>query len=112
MKDDGLGKIFTRHFVMAIPWGLIFLLVLIIAAAGIKQSVKESIQYAIKASVQESIALAFNYGTVTAVKKNVKESIEFIAKTARDEVKRLLNDPQVKQDIKEALEYSGERFRK
>jgi len=112
MKDDGLGKIFIRHLVMAIPWGLIFLLVLIIAAAGIKQQVKEGVQYAVKASIQESAALAFDCRTVTAVKKNVKESIEFIAKTARDEVKRLLNDPQVKQDIKEALEYSGEKLKK
>ena len=112
MKEDGLGKIFIRHFVMAIPWGSIFLLVLIIAAAGIKQQVKEGVQYAVKTSIQESAALAFNYRTVTAVKQNVKESVEFIAKTARDEVKRLLNDPQVKQDIKEALEYSGEKFRK
>lgn len=112
MKEDELGKIFIRHFVMAIPWGLIFLLVLIIAAAGIKQQVKEGIQYAVKTSIQESANLAFDYRTVTAVKQNVKETIEFIAKTTRDEVKRLLNDPQVKQDIKEALEYGGEKFRK
>ncbi|MDI6687045.1 MAG: hypothetical protein QME06_02370 [Desulfobacterales bacterium] len=87
-------------------------LVLIIAAVGIKRQVKEGVQYAVKTSIQESANLAFNYGTVIAVKKNVKESIEFIAKTARDEVKKLLNDPQVKQDIKEALEYSGKKLRK
>jgi len=112
MKEDGLGRIFIRHLVMAIPWGLIFLFVLFVAAAGIKQQVKKGVQYAVKTSIQESADLAFNYGTVTAVKQNVKESIEFIAKTARDEVKSLLNDPQVKQDIKEALEYSGKKLRK
>lgn len=112
MKEDGLGKIFIRHFVMAIPWGLIFLFVLIIAVAGIKQPVKEGIQYAVRTSIHEGRAVAFDYRTVDAVKKNIKESIEFIAKIAKNEVKGLLNDPQVKQDIKEALEYSGEKFRK
>lgn len=112
MKKEGLGSIFIRHLVMAISWGLIFLFVLIIATAGIKQQVKEGIQYAVRTSIYESASLVVNYRTVTAVKQNVKESIEFIAKTASDEVKRLLNDPQVKQDIKEALEYSGEKFRR
>jgi len=112
MKEDGLGKIFIRHFVMAIPWGLIFLFVIIIAAAGIRQPVKESIRYAVRTSIHEGRAAAFDYYTVTTVKKNIKESIEFIAKTAKNEIKALLNDPQVKQDIKEALEYRGEKLRK
>ena len=112
MKENGLGKIFIRHFVMAIPWGLIFLFVLIIAAAGAKQQLKEGIQYAVKTSIQEGRAVAFDSCTVITVKKNIKESIEFIAKTAKNEIKALLNDPQVKQDIKEALEYSGEKLRK
>ena len=112
MKEDSFGRLFLRQLVMAVPWGIIFLIVLFIAVAGMKQQVKEGIQYAVKTSIQESRALAFNYRTVTAVKQNVKESIEFIAKTARNEVKRLLNDPEIKQDIKEALEYSGEKFRK
>jgi hypothetical protein len=63
-------------------------------------------------SINEATALAFDCRTVVAVKKNVKEGLEFVAKTARKEVKGFLNDPQVKQDIKEALEYSGEKFRK
>ncbi len=112
MKEDTFGRLFLRQLVMAIPWGLIFLLVLFIAAAGIKQQVKEGVQYAIVESINESAALAFDNRTVIAVKKNVKEGIEFVAKTARKEVKGFLNDPQVKQDIKEALEYSGEKFRK
>jgi hypothetical protein len=100
MKEDNFGRLFLRQLVMAVPWGIIFLIVLFIAAAGIKQQVKEGVQYAIVESINEAAVLAFDYRTVTAVKKNVKE------------VKGFLNDPQVKQDIKEALEYSGEKFRK
>ncbi len=112
MKEDNFGRLFLRQLVMAVPWGVIFLIVLFIAVAGIKQQVKEGVQYAVNTSIQECADLAFNYGTVTAVKKNVKESIEFITKTTKNEIKELLNDPQVKQDIKEALEYSGEKFKK
>lgn len=112
MKEDGLGKLFIRHFVMAIPWGLIFLFVIIIAAAGIRQQVKEGIQYAVRTSIHEGKAVAFDYRTITAVKQNIKEGLEFVAKTGGNEIKNLLSDPQVKQDIKEAFEYSGEKFRK
>jgi hypothetical protein len=34
-----------------------------------------------------------------------------VAKTARKVIKAFLQDPQVKQDIKEALEYSGKKLK-
>jgi len=111
MKEDGLGRLFLRQLVMAIPWGIIFLIVLFIAAAGIKQQIKESIQYTARTCLYETAALAFDYRIVTTVKQNVKEGIEFLAKTGRNEIRDLLNDPQIKQDIKEAFEYGGEKFR-
>ena len=49
---------------------------------------------------------------IVPVKKNIKESIEFVAKTARNEIAVLLNNSQVKQDIKEAVEYTGEKLHK
>ncbi|MDO9528710.1 MAG: hypothetical protein Q7J27_06070 [Syntrophales bacterium] len=111
MKENGLANMFLRHFVMAIPWGLVFLVIFFIASAGIKQQVKESIDYSIKTGIHEVAKLAFDHRSVIAVKKNVKEGIEFVAKTGKKEIKNLLNDPQVKQDIKEALEYSGKHLR-
>ena len=87
MKEDGLGRLFLRQLVMAIPWGIIFLLVLLIAAVGIKQQIKESIQYTARTCLYETAALAFDYRIVTTVKRNVKEGIEFLAKTARNEAR-------------------------
>lgn len=110
MKEDGLGRLFVRQLVMAVPWGIIFLIVLFVAAAGIKQKVKEGVQYTVRMTIYETAAIAFDPRMVVAVKQNVKEGVEFVAKTAREEVQGLLNDPQVKQDIKEALEYSGEKL--
>jgi hypothetical protein len=111
MKENGLGGLFVRHLVIAIPWGVIFLIVMFIASIGIKQQIKEGIQYAIRTGIKESGNFVYNYQMVVPVKKNVKEGIEFVAKTARNEIKALLQDPQVKQDLKEALEYSGKKLR-
>jgi len=110
MKENDLGGLFVRHLVMAIPWGIIFLVVMFMVSLGIKQQIKEGIQYAIRTGIHESTSFAYNYQLVAPVKKNVKEGIEFVAKTAGKEIKAFLQDPQVKQDIKEALEYSGKKL--
>lgn len=109
MKKDEVGNIFLRHLIIAIPWGIVLLAVFFIAAAAMKQEIKEGIQYGVRTAVHETVGLS--YLMVVPVKQNIKEGIEFVAKTARSEIKHLLNDPQVKQDIKEALEYSGEKFK-
>jgi len=110
MKENGLGNTFLRHLAMAAPWGIILLIVFFIAAIGVKQQMKEGIQYVIKTSIYEAANLASGYNVVVPVKKNIKEGIEFLAKTARNEIKSFLKDPELKQDMKEALEYSGEKF--
>ena len=111
MKENGLGGMFVRHLVMAIPWGIVFLVVLLIASLGLKQQIKEGIQYTVRTSIYEADNYAFQYNLVVPVKKNIKEGIEFVAKTARNEIKRLLQDPEVKQDLKEALGYGGQKLR-
>ncbi|MDF1590719.1 MAG: hypothetical protein P1P89_04315 [Desulfobacterales bacterium] len=111
MKENGLGVLFVRHLVMAIPWGVIFLVVMLITSIGIKQQIKEGVQYAIRTGIQESASFAYNYQMVVPVKKNIKEGIEFVAKTAGHEIRAFLQDPQVKQDIKEAMEYGGKKMR-
>ncbi|MFH1954200.1 MAG: hypothetical protein ABIL06_21605 [Pseudomonadota bacterium] len=111
MKEDGLGRLFVRHLVMAVPWGIMLLVVFFIAEIGIKQQVKEGVQYGIRSAIFEVGQFANAYKIVMPVKKNLKEGIEFAGETARKEIKALLNDPQVKQDLKEALEYAGEKLR-
>jgi len=112
MEEEKFGSIFTRHLAIAIPWGIIFLCLFLVISIGIKQQVKEGIQYAIRTSIKETAYLASSYNAVVPVKKNVKEGVEFLAKTVRSEIKNFINDPQVKQDIKEALEFGSEKFQK
>jgi hypothetical protein len=109
MKENGLGALFLRQLVMAIPWGIIFLVVLFIAAAAMKHQIKASIQYGTRTAVYETIRLGFQMAK--PVKQNIKEGVEFLARTAKKEIKDLLNDPQIKQDLKEALEYGGKKLK-
>ncbi|MDY6989133.1 MAG: hypothetical protein SWQ30_13870 [Thermodesulfobacteriota bacterium] len=103
MKDDGLGNIFFRHMVMAIPWGIVLLVVFFVAAVGIKQQIKEGIQYTVRMAISETAGFAYHYKAAPALKQNIKEGIEFAGMTASRELKGLLNDPQVKQDLEEAF---------
>ena len=109
MKENSLGQLFVRNLVMAIPWGIIFLVLFLIASLGIKQQIKESMQFAARMAISETSNLVLSYPVLTRIKQNTKESIEFTAKTLRQELKGLLNDPQVKEDLKEILESSSKR---
>lgn len=109
MKENSLGQLFVRNLVMAIPWGIIFLVLFLIASLGIKQQIKEGLQFAAKTAISETGGLVLDYPVFTRIKQNTKESIEFTAKTVRQELKVLLNDPQVKENLKEILESSSKR---
>ncbi len=110
MKENSLVQLFVRNLVMAIPWGIIFLAVFLIVSLGIKQQVKEALQYTVRTSIYESAGFALDYPIFTKVKQNVKESVEFTAKTARNELRNLLADPQVKEDLKEIFQHWPERY--
>ena len=103
-QKNGWGVLFLRHFVIAIPWGIVFLVVLFIAAMGLKQQVKEAIQYTAVQAMRESGALVRDGFIVTGIKQNTKEGVEFVAKTAGAEIKTLLNDPQVRRNLKEIFQ--------
>jgi hypothetical protein len=103
MKENGLGPLFVRHFVMAIPWGIIFLVVFLIVSIGVKQQIKESMQFAAQMAIAETSRVVLDYPVFSRIKQNTKEGIEFSAKAFTRELKVLLNDPQVKEDLKEIL---------
>lgn len=73
MKEDGLGRLFVRHLVMAVPWGIMLLVVFFIAQIGIKQQVKEGIEFAGITARQEIGALLND----PQVKQDLKEALEY-----------------------------------
>jgi hypothetical protein len=88
---------------MAIPWGIVFLVVFLIISVGIKQQIKESMQFATQMAISETSRAVLDYPVFTRIKQNTKESIEFSAKAFSRELRVLLDDPQVKEDLKEIL---------
>lgn len=111
MKTNDLGSLFLRHLVIAIPWGIIFLIIIAIASYCLKQQVKEGIQYTFSTAIDETLNAAYRYQTVMPVKQNVKEGIEFAGSTVAREIRTLLQDPQVKQDLKEIFEAAPKKSR-
>jgi hypothetical protein len=103
MKENSLAQLFVKNLVMAIPWGIIFLVVFLIVAIGVKQQIKESVQFAAKMAITETSNSVLSYPVFSRIKQNTKESIEFSAKAFAQELKELLNDPKVKEDLKEIL---------
>ena len=111
MKEEGLGSLFLRHLVMAIPWGIIILVVFFITLACLKQQIKESIQYSVESAVCEVVDFGFDPRIVAVVKQNLKEGIEYLANTGKNEIIDILNDPKARQNIKETIEGTGEKLR-
>lgn len=103
MKENSLGYLFIKNLVMAIPWGIIFLIVFLIVSIGVKQQIKESMQFAARMAITEMSTTVLAYPVFSRIKQNTKESIEFSAKALARELKGIVNDPQVKEDLKEIL---------
>jgi len=74
-----------------------------------RQQLKESMQFAAKMAISETSSRVLSFPVFTRIKQNTKESIEFTAKTLRQELKGLLNDAQVKENLKEILESGPKR---
>ncbi len=88
MKE--LMNTFLRHFVIASSWGIVLLIVFFIAMFGIKQQVKEAIQYSARTAIGELTLVALDPYITSGVKRNIKKGIEFTADTLKRETKELL----------------------
>ena len=103
MKEGSLAQVFIKNLVMAIPWGIIFLVVFLIVSIGLKQQIKEGMQFAAQLAISETSRVVLDYPVFSRIKQNTKESIEFSAKAFSNELKALLNDPQMRENLKEIL---------
>ena len=103
---------FLKHLAMALGWGVIFIIIFFVASFGIKQQVKEAIQYTVRTSLGEATLIATDPFITGKIKQNIKEGIEFTTSTLKKQIKILLTDPEIKQDLKEAIEYSTTKIKK
>ncbi|MBW1716365.1 MAG: hypothetical protein JRJ77_11185 [Deltaproteobacteria bacterium] len=107
MKEGDLGRVFLEHLVMAVPWGIVFLVAFFVAMLGIKQEVKEGIEFGVSSAISETARFAFSGHLAGPIKKHINEVVEFAAKTAKTQLKDLVHDAQVKMDLKELIEHNG-----
>ncbi len=111
MKEKSYGQLFVKNLVMALPWGIIFLVVFSIASASIKQQIKESLKVTAKTAITETGNFVKNSPGFTPIKLEIRKAVKFAAKTAKEELMDLLNDPEVKKSLKEIFEYIIEKQR-
>ena len=109
--NNKMGSIFLKELVRAIPWGIVILIVLFISIGFWGQTLKNSIKFAQGGAIITATCLMANPEVAELVKRNIKEGIEYSLGVTKREVKNLLKDPQLKQDVKEALEYAGKQLK-
>lgn len=109
MKEKSYGQLFAKNLVMALPWGIIFLVVFSIASASIKQQIKESLKLTTKTAISEAGNFVKDSPGFTPIKLEIRKAVKFTAKTAKDELMDLLNDPELKKNLKEIFEYIIEK---
>ncbi|HDI78313.1 MAG TPA: hypothetical protein ENF54_01590 [Desulfobacteraceae bacterium] len=96
MERESIGRIFLRHLAMAIPWGIVFLVIFGIATLTIKQNIKEGIEYTSNTLASKAIRVIY---------ENKMMNKEIYGKTdLRETVKTLLKDPRIREEIEDLLE--------
>ena len=106
MKGETLGGLFLRHLVMSVPWTLAALVAFVVCTVGVKQQIKEGIQFGVRMALYETVRVAYRFPGVATVKDDIREEIEFAAQTAGREVRALLSDPTVREQIREAVGFA------
>ena len=76
VENDGLGRVFLRELMRAIPWGAVLMIFLLIFMAIIKQDVKEAIDFTAKRARIEAKGLISD----PEVKQDIKEAVEYTRK--------------------------------
>jgi len=88
MENQSYGQVVMRAFVQAIPWAIVFsiawVFVLSVTMNMLRQEVKEAIEYAAKTGVSQSIHAVltdpeFDQELWPKLKQNTKEAIEYTA---------------------------------
>lgn len=86
MSEKGYGTILIEGFVQAIPWAVVFsvtwLLTFHLTMDMLRQNVKETIEYAAKTGVSQTVDAILDKDLWPKIKQNTKEAIEFTVTAA------------------------------
>jgi len=111
-RDNGTKSVFVREFARAVPWGIVVIITFLICFGVTIYGGKNMINYAQRNAANTIRQIVADPILVEGIKRNIKEGIEYTLTRTKNEVKSVLTDPELKQDAKEALEYTGKNIRK
>lgn len=90
MTDKSYGQLLLEGIVRAIPWALVFSLTFLITMkifmAMLGQEVKKAIDFTAKTAVSTSLNTVLSSSVFPKVKQNTKEAIEYTVHTVNREL--------------------------
>jgi hypothetical protein len=104
MREGELGDIFLKNLMAAVTWAAIFLIAFFVMVLGVKQEVKEGIQYAFATAAQEGVGIYPRENLQSLLTqalggKSVRDEAQL-----REGIKAFLNDPEVRSSLKDIFE--------
>lgn len=76
VENEGLGRVFLKELMRAIPWSVVLMIFLLIFMALIKQDIKEAVDFTAKKVRIE----AKGFISDPEVKQDIKEAVEYTSK--------------------------------
>jgi len=90
MTDKSYGQTLTDGFVRAIPWAIVFSLAFLITMkiflGMLGQEVKKAIDLTAKTAINTSMDTILSSAVFPKIKQNTKEAIEYTAQTVNKEL--------------------------
>ena len=90
MTDKSYGQILTEGIVRAIPWALVFSLTFVITMkiflAMVGNEAKKAIDFAARSAIHTSMNAVLDSEVFPKVKQNTKEAIEYTVQTVNSEL--------------------------
>ena len=85
MAEKSAGQMMAEGFLRAIPWAIVFAVTVVItlkiSMVMLGQEVKEAIDFTAKTAVNTSMDAIVNSGAYPKIKQNTKEAIEYTVQT-------------------------------
>ena len=75
-ENEGLGRVFLRELMRAIPWGVVLMIFLLIFMAFVKQDIKEAVDF----TAQRARIEIKGFISDPEVKQDLKEAVEYTRK--------------------------------
>ena len=98
-------SLFARELVRALPWGIVFLIVLLIFLIGVKRNFVAMADFVLQSSTQQVKSMMLDPRIVGGFKNTVKNGVNYGVMMGKDTLFRTVADPYFKDEVKKAVDY-------